>query len=297
MRIAITGASGFLGGALAARLRASGHQVLPIGRARRGAPPDLVPWDPEAGTLDTAKLEAKDAVVHLAAESLDRKRWSEASKRRIRESRVHGTEFLARSLAGLSRRPRVLVSGSAMGIYGDRGDEALTEASAPGDDFLAEVATAWEAATRPAAEAGIRVVLPRTGLVLSRAGGALPKLLPLFRLGLGGRLGSGRQWMSWIHLDDWLGALEHALAHDAQSGPYNATAPAPVTNADFTRALGRALHRPTLAPVPAFALRLALGEMAGLLLGGQRVLPRSLEEAGYRFRFPSLEGALADLLA
>jgi hypothetical protein len=237
-----------------------------------------------------------DAVVHLAGEPIAQ-RWTAAAKQRIRESRVEATRRLVAQLAKLERAPRVLVAASAIGIYGSRGDEVLTEASAPGSDFLAEICVAWEQAAREAAALGIRVVSVRFGIVLGREGGALARMLPPFRLGVGGRLGSGRQWMSWIHLEDALGLLEFALGRDALAGPLNATAPNPVVNAEFTRRLAAALHRPAFTPAPAFALKLMFGEMAGMLLNGQRVEPRAALAAGYTFRYPELAPALNQLLA
>lgn len=294
--VAVTGASGLIGSALVRSLRADGHEVR---RLVRGTPrPDRgeIGWDPAAGRVDAEGLAGVDAVVHLAGENVG-KRWTAEVKRRIRESRVRGTSLLAGTLAALPRPPRVLVSASAIGYYGDRGEETLTEGSGAGDDFLAEVGEAWEAAAEPAARAGIRVVLPRTGVVLTPEGGALERMLPVFRLGLGGRLGDGRQWMSWVSLPDVVRAFSYAVDTDSLSGPVNVVAPEPVTNAEFTRTLGRVLGRPTPAFVPRTALRLAFGEMAdATLLASQRVLPARLLEAGFRFRHPSLEGALRAVL-
>jgi len=293
MDIAVTGASGLIGSRLVDTLTADGHR--PVRLVRRDPRPgeDAVRWDPAAGEIDAASLEGIEAVVHLAGEGIAEKRWSAEQKRRILDSRVQGTTLLATALAGLQRRPSVLLSGSAIGFYGDRGDEELTESSSPGDIFLADVCRAWEAATAPAEQAGIRVAHLRTGIVLDRNGGALAKTLPLFRLGLGGRLGSGRQWWSWIGIDDEVGAIRFLL--DAEvSGPVNLTAPAPVTNAEFTKVLGRVLGRPTALPVPAFGPKLLLGaELAEqLLFTSARVLPGVLESAGYQFSAPDLEGAL-----
>ncbi|MDF1503001.1 TIGR01777 family oxidoreductase [Roseisolibacter sp. H3M3-2] len=297
LTVAVTGASGLVGSALVPFLTAGGHTVVRIGR---GAPRDAgtpqlrdVRWDPDAGTLDPRALEGVDAVVHLAGASVS-ERWTDAHRRAIEESRVRGTTLLAGTLARLERPPRVLVSASAVGLYGDRGDEVLDEHSAPGTGFLADVARRWEASTDAAARAGIRVVHARLGVVLTPAGGALPKLMLPFRLGAGGRLGDGRQWMSLVALDDVVGALHFAIAHDALRGPVNVVSPEPMTNADFTRVLGRVLHRPSFAAAPAFALRLALGaEFAdAMLLASQRAVPRALLAAGFRFRHPTVEGAV-----
>lgn len=284
MKIAITGATGLVGSALTSYLTTGGHAVVPV---PRDAPPAQL----------RGVLEGIDAVVHLAGESIAEGRWTEARKRRIRESRLEGTTALATAVAALERKPRVLVSASAIGFYGDRGDERLTEASAPGTGFLAEVCQAWEAATRPAAAAGVRVANLRFGLILSPKGGALGAMLTPFKMGVGGTIGPGTQWMSWIALDDVLGVIHHVLDKDGLDGAVNTASPQPVTNASFTKTLGRVLHRPTLAPLPAFAARLALGEMAdALLLSSARVVPRRLEASGYRFRHPDLEGALRVLL-
>jgi uncharacterized protein (TIGR01777 family) len=290
--IAITGSTGLIGSALAEELRAGGHTVRRLVRSERHRRPGDALWDPAAGRLDPHALDGIDAVVHLAGEPIAQ-RWTTEAKRRIRESRVRGTELLARTIASLARPPRVLVSGSALGIYGDRGDEELDEASAVGHDFLGAVATAWEAAAEPAARAGVRVVKIRTGLVLSPRGGALAKLLVPFRLGVGGRVGSGRQWVSWIGLDDAVGAIIYALGTEALVGPVNLAAPAPVTNAELTETLARVLRRPAIVPVPAFVMRLVFGEMGeATLLASQRMRPRRLLESGYRFRYPTLEAAL-----
>lgn len=297
MKIAITGSTGLIGSALSDSLSAEGHEVVDVVRrpTRPGEP--AVRWDPEAGTIDTAGLEGVDAVVHLAGAGIGDKRWTDDYKRTILESRTRGTDLLARNLARLDRKPAVLVSASAIGYYGDTGDAAVTEDAPPGDDFLADVCVRWEAAATPAAEAGIRVVHPRTGIVLSPAGGALAKLLPLFKLGLGGRMGSGRQWWSWISLDDEVAALRHLIDHEV-SGPVNLTAPHPTTNAELTGVLGTVLHRPTLLPVPSFGPKLLMGgELAeSLLFTSQRVLPAALEASGYPFAHPDLEGALRSLL-
>ena len=295
--VAISGATGMIGSALAARLRARNIRVRRLVRTARPAFPDDIAWDPMRGILSPNDLEGADAVVHLAGEPLAH-RWSSARKRAIRESRVRGTELVARTVAALERRPHVLLSGSAIGIYGDRGDEPLDEESALGTDFLAGVAREWEAASVAATDAGVRVVLLRTGIVLSPNGGALARLLLPFRLGVGGPIGSGRQWMSWISLDDHVRAMEHALATTGLHGPVNLVSPNPVTNAEFASTLGRVLSRPALVPVPAFALELAYGEMArATILAGQRVLPKALLRAGFQFARPTLEEALRFELA
>lgn len=297
LHVAVTGASGLLGAALRPFLSTGGHRVTPVtrGRALGGA----VRWDPARGRIDAEGLAGVDAVVHLAGESVGT-RWTAERKRRIRESRREGTRLLAETLARLPRPPRVLISASAVGAYGDRGDEVLTEASSLDDappDFFVELGREWEAATEPARAAGIRVVIARLGIVLSPAGGALARMLPVFRLGLGGSLGSGRQWMSWIAADDAVGALHHALMTETLAGPVNITAPEPVTAGEFAAVLARVLGRPALLPVPAAALRLLFGEMADVaLLSSQRVLPARLTGSGYRFRYPDLEGALRHLL-
>jgi uncharacterized protein (TIGR01777 family) len=292
MTVAITGASGFVGRALAPALRAAGHAVRTVGR---GSSSD-VQWDPRAGTLRAADLDGVDAVVHLAGASVS-ERWTPEHKREIFESRVRGTSLLASTIAAMPRKPRVLVSASAIGIYGSRGEEWLSEESTTGDDFLAEVGRAWESNADAARDAGIRVVHPRIGIVLSPDGGALAKMLPAFRFGAGGPMGSGRQWMSWIALDDLIGVIQFALATESLAGPVNAVAPSPVTNAAFGSALGEALHRPAILPVPAFALRLKFGEMAeATVLASQRVRATKLVDSGYAFRYPELDGALRHLL-
>ncbi|HWS55287.1 MAG TPA: TIGR01777 family oxidoreductase [Pyrinomonadaceae bacterium] len=301
MRVIITGASGLIGSALVRSLVADGHEVTRVGRggAKGSAPPGVsdVRWNPEQGSLPAEALEGHDAAVHLAGEPVGEGRWTEEKKRRIRESRAKGTRLLSETLAGLKRKPRSLVSASATGFYGDRGDEVLTEASAPGTDFLSKVCREWEAAARPAAEAGIRVAHPRIGVVLDAEGGALPKMLTPFRLGLGGKLGDGRQYMSWITLADVVRVVRRLVDDDDLSGPFNAVAPRPVTNAEFTRALGRVLGRPTVFFVPKFAARLAFGETAdALLLSSQRAEPARLNQTDFRFEDPEIEGALRRVL-
>lgn len=293
LRVAITGATGFIGTQLAAFLSTGGHEVLRIGRGPVAAGRTDVTWNPERGQLDPRALEGVDAVIHLAGASIA-ERWSGAHRAAIRSSRIEGTSLLAHTLAKLERRPRVLVSGSAIGIYGSRGDEVLDESSAAGRDFLAETAQAWEAATEPASRAGIRVVHARTGIVQGAAGGALAKQLPLFRAGVGGALGDGTQWVSPIALDDHIGALHFCLMRDEMQGAVNLVAPAALTNADYTRVLAGVLSRPSLAKVPAFMLRLVLGEeMANLtVLASQRVVPTRLLNAGFAFRHPTVEAML-----
>jgi hypothetical protein len=294
VQIAITGSTGLIGKALVRALRDEGLTVIRLVR-RPATAEDEIRWDP-FGEVDAGMLEGVDAVVHLAGAGIGDHRWTETYKREIRDSRVEGTRTLSRALAGLSRRPAVFVSASAVGYYGDTGDVEINESATEGEGFLADLCRDWEAAAQPAVDAGIRVVHPRTGVVLAREGGLLGRALPLFRLGLGGRLGSGRQWMSWISLADQVAALRFIL-HNGLSGPVNLTAPEPVTNADFTRAVGRALHRPAPFIVPAPALRLALGEFAdeGALVS-QRVLPDRLAKAGFTFQHPDIDTALADLL-
>ncbi len=292
--VLVSGASGFIGSHLLPVLAGAGAQGQSL--VRRPARNDSeVSWDP-SGAIDASRFEGLDAVVHLAGEPITG-RWIASKKQRILQSRKQDTAQLAASLAQCRQKPRVLLCASAIGYYGDRGDELLHEESASGSDFLSEVGRAWEAATVPAAQAGIRVVNLRIGIVLSPRGGALKQMLPPFKLGLGGRLGSGRQYMSWIALDDVLGAIRHALRTDSLRGPVNAVAPNPVTNAEFTRTLGQVLHRPTIFPVPAFAVRLLFGEMGqALLLTSQRVEPARLLAAGFSFKHPELKGALEAVL-
>jgi hypothetical protein len=299
MTIAISGSSGLLGRNLIPFLTTGGHQVRRIVRGRAGA--DDISWDPAAGRLDAAALEGVDAVIHLAGESIAGSRWTADQKRRILDSRIQGTTLLAETLARLTRPPRVLISASAVGIYGNRGDEVVTEEThlrtGPDSMFVEQVGHAWEAASAPADRAGIRVVRARIGIVLTPAGGALEQMLPPFRLGVGGRMGSGRQYMSWVSIDDVIGALHHILVTESLRGPVNLTAPEPATNEDFSRMLGRVLGRPTLFPVPAAALRLLLGELADeLLLASMRVIPTRLLQSGYPFRHPTLERALRHVL-
>ena len=297
MKVLVTGATGLLGSALVAEL-GKWHQVLRLTRSTPHSASDLR-WNPEAFALEREPLEGFDAVVHLAGESIGGRRWNAAHKRRVRESRVRGTRLLCETLAALERPPRVLISASGVGWYGDRGEETLTEESPPGTGFLAGVAREWEAATETAERRGIRVVRLRLGLVLTARGGALEPMRRLTSLGLGGPLGSGRQWLSWIAVDDLLGAVGHALSREPLRGAVNAVAPGAVRQRDFARALARVLERAAWVPTPALALRLALGrEMADeLLLASQRVEPGRLVETGYAFRFPALEHALRHVLA
>jgi len=300
MRIFLTGATGFLGRALLLALRREGHSVvawvrsLPRARARIGDQAELLAIEEGEEALRSA-LAGCDAVVHLAGEPI-LSRWTEARKRALRESRVRLTERLVAALETVPKRPRVFVSGSAVGFYGDRGEHPLDESRPAGEGFLAHLCRDWEAAARRAEAFGVRVVLLRTGVVLGLDGGALPNMVPAFRLGLGGRLGSGRQYMPWIHVEDWVRSVLFALANERVRGPVHATAPAPVTNREFTRVLARALRRPALLPVPAFALELVLGGVASVLLESQRALPVRLAELGFEHRHPTLEGALRDLL-
>jgi uncharacterized protein (TIGR01777 family) len=303
MRVAVTGATGFIGRRLVRRALAAGHTVVGLTRDAARAQAVLpvrcraVRWDPAGGDADPAALRDVDAVVHLAGESVAGGRWTAARKRAIRDSRVVGTRALVAALGRLAshERPRVLVGASAIGIYGDRDDEELDEDAPPGHGFLADVCAEWEATTRAATEVGIRTAIVRIGIVLGRDGGALRAMLPPFRLGVGGRLGGGRQWMSWIHVDDLVELFIGALTDERAAGVLNGVAPQPVTNAEFTRTLAHALRRPAIVPAPAPALRLVLGEMSAILLASQRVLPRAALRLGVRFQYPALASALADL--
>lgn len=298
MNVLISGSSGLVGSALIPELEERGHRVVRLVRGE-GYSGDAVSWDPSAGTIDTEALAASrpGGVVHLAGESIAAGRWTERKKQRILKSRTEGTRLLARALAALPEPPEVMVSASASGFYGSRGDETLTEASDSGDSFLARVCREWETAAQPARAAGIRVVHPRLGIVLSAEGGALATTLPIFKLGGGGRVGSGRQFWPWVALDDVVGAIVHALEDEKLRGPVNVSAPTPHRNAEYTRVLGRVLGRPTVVPLPAPAARLVLGEMADeLLLASARMKPERLKKGGYEFRYPQLEGALKHLL-
>ena len=296
MKILIGGASGLVGTALIKALKPEGHE---ISRLVRHAPRDSseIEWSPDRYSIALARIEGFDAVVNLAGESIAEGRWTDDKKRRIRESRVKGTRLLGDALANLTVPPKTFICASATGYYGNRGDELLTETSAPGDDFLSEVCVEWEKATAHAIEKGIRVVNTRFGIILDKEGGALGKMLPPFRMGVGGRIGDGKQWMSWIALDDVVGALVFALTNESIKGPVNFVAPNPVRNSEFTKALGSVLSRPTIFPIPGFGLRLLFGEMAdALLLSGARVKPETLEQSAYPFKYPELMGALRHVL-
>jgi len=295
MHVVVTGASGLVGTALVRKLSAHGHQVTRL--VRRAPRPGEARWNPDNGTIEAAALQHVDAVVHLAGASIGGRRWNDAYKQTLLDSRLRGTGLLASTLAEVSTKPAVLISASAVGFYGMRGDEPLDEAAPAGDGFLAGLCRQWEDATAPAAKAGIRVVRIRSGIVLSAQGGALKKQLPLFRFGLGGPIGSGRQWQSWIAIDDEVGAIIHLLDSTVR-GPVNLTAPNPVRQRDFAKMLGKAIHRPAALPTPAFAPKLVLGaEMAtNLVVTGQRVLPTVLLDDGYEFAYPTLDGALAHVL-
>lgn len=297
MKILIGGSHGLVGTALIKSLEAEGNEIF---RLVRHAPTSKteVEWSPDRYSIALARIEGFDAVVNLAGESIAEGRWTDEKKRRIRESRVKGTKLLGDALANLTVPPKTFVCASAIGYYGNRGDELLTETSAPGDDFLAKVCADWEEATALATEKGIRVVNARFGVILDTNGGALKKMLPPFRMGVGGRIGSGKQWMSWIALDDVIGGIKFALANESVKGPVNFVSPNPVTNAEFTKTLGKVLSRPTIFPIPAFAIKLMFGEMGeALLLGGQRVAPARLAGGGFEFSYPQLEAALGHMLA
>lgn len=301
MKIIISGSSGLIGTALIDSLRPEGHSICRLVRSTSTAPADatstLIRWEPPTGSIDLAAMEAADAVVHLAGASVAGGRWTASRKEILRRSRIDSTRHLVSALAQLKSKPRVLVSASAIGYYGDRGDEILTETSAPAADFLAQLCRDWEKEAAVAERESIRTVILRFGIVLAPQGGALRQMLTPFRLGVGGRLGSGRQWMSWISLHDVVKLIRHAIANDNLRGPVNAVAPHPITNAEFTSILAGVLHRPALFPAPRFALQLALGEMAGALLASQRVTPEKLNSLQYAFHYPQLKEALASMLS
>ncbi len=294
MRITLTGGTGFIGRRLVTKLLADGHSLHLLGRRAHGGV-RFTDWDAGAGAPPAQAFEGAEAVIHLAGEPVAQ-RWTAEARRKIRESRVHGTQNLVQVLSTLANRPACLVSASAIGIYGTRGDEMLTEFSPPGQGFLAGVCREWEEAAGRAEALGMRVVRVRIGVVLGRGGGALARMLPPFKSGVGGRLSSGRQWMSWIHVDDLVSLVRFSLTAPL-SGPVNATAPNPVSNAEFTRVLAGTLHRPAMFPLPALALKAMFGEMAEVLLASQRVLPQAVQSAGFRFHYPELAAALKNLLA
>ena len=296
MKIAVSGASGLIGTQLVAKLSSNGHEVIRL--VRRSPKSGEIQWNPKSGTLDAAALEGTDAVIHLSGAGIGDKRWTDGYRKEILDSRTATTALLATTMASLSRKPSVFLSGSAIGIYGARNDEQLTEVSTHGTGFLAEVCEQWEAAAKPAVDTGIRTVYLRTGIVLSPKGGALKKLLPLFKLGVGGKFGNGKQWQSWISIDDEIGAIEHLLTANV-SGAVNLTAPNPVTNAEFTKVLASVLKRPAIVPVPTFAPKIVLGgELAdALLFTGQRVIPAALNASGYMFNHTTIESAFRSLLS
>ena len=296
MNVLVSGGSGFVGTALVAGLKANGHRVRVLTRRREAAGVDAFFWDPAAGQIDRAALTGTDAVINLSGSTIAT-RWNAEKKREIRESRIRCTTLLAETIASLPTRPRVFISTSAVGVYGDRGDEVVTEGATPGADFLAEVCVDWEAAAAPAANAGVRVVHPRMGLILSPGGGVLKQMLTPFRAGIGGPIGSGKQWWSWVVLHDVVGVIRHALFTEAMQGPVNVVAPGAVPNAEFSKTLGAVLGRPAALPVPAMALRLLFGEAAdGAILTGVHAVPAALEQTGFRFAHPELEPALRHLL-
>ena len=300
MKILVTGATGLIGRSLCRALTDESHTVAAVSRSPVKPPglavAEVYQWDPQSGPLPHAALDGVDAVVNLAGEPLDARRWSDQQKRLIRDSRIVTTRNLVEGLRSVDRKPAILVSGSAVGFYGDRGDEQLEETSPAGHGFMSEVCEEWEREATRATELGVRVVQVRTGVVLSAQGGALQKMLAPFKLGLGGPLGSGKQWFPWIHVKDIVGIFHHAILTSTLAGPVNGVAPEPVTNREFTRELARALHRPAFLPVPEMALRVLMGEMSAVLFGSQRVVPKAVLVSGYEFYYPLLESALADLL-
>lgn len=300
MKVLVTGATGLIGRRLCQLLTGEGHTVVALSRSsvmtEELAIAEAYKWEPEAGPPPDQALDEVDAVVHLAGEPIAAHRWSDEQKMRIRDSRIIGTRNLVNALRLTATKPRVLVSSSAVGFYGDRGDNLLIESSPAGSGFMSEVCVNWEQEAERAKHFKVRVVQVRTGVVLSEKGGALKKMLPPFKLGVGGPLGSGKQWFPWIHIEDIIGIFRHAIISSSTSGAINGTAPELVINSDFTRQLGRVLHRPTFLPVPEFALRKLMGEMADVLLSSQRVIPKAMLDAGYKFQYPSLAPALEDLL-
>ena len=298
MKIAITGSSGLIGSALVPFLQRSGHTVVRLVRSQVAPEPGVVSWNPDSGKIDSSRLGEIDGVIHLAGAPIAAGRWTPEKKARIRDSRVKGTEFLVRALTRLSHKPKVFLCASAIGFYGNRGEEILTESSSQGAGFLAETALAWEGAAQSAEKEGIRTVNLRFGVVLSPHGGALKMMLPPFQMGVGGILGSGKQYMSWVAIDDLLGTISFLLTNESLRGPINVVSPNPVTNQEFTKTLGAVLRRPTLFPMPAFAVRLLFGELADeALLASARVEPERLKEAGYSFRYSELATALRHLLS
>ena len=295
MKIAVTGASGLIGQPLVAHLRDQGHDVYRMVRRATSAP-DEITWNPESGFVDLEKLAGTEAVIHLAGAGVGDHRWTDAYKKEIRDSRVKGTDTIARAIASLDPKPRVFVSGSAIGFYGDTGDRIVTETDPAGHGFLADVVVAWEAAANPARDAGIRVVHPRTGLVVAGNGGAWGRMFPLFKAGVGGKLGSGKQYWSWISLRDEVGALTYLMENESLTGPVNLTAPTPQTNAEITKVMGSVLGRPTLLAVPSVALKTVLGEFSLEVLGSARVLPAVLEQKGFHFQDTTIESAIRQAL-
>lgn len=297
MKILISGSHGLVGKALTASLTRDGHEVIRLVRRERVMGQPEVEWHPNQARIDAEHVEGFDCIVHLAGEGIASGRWTEEKKRKIRESRVLGTGLLSETIAGLKHPPKVFVCASAIGYYGDRANEVLNELSAPGKGFLSDVCIEWEDATMPAAASGTRIVKTRFGIILDRDGGALEKMMTPFKLGVGGRVGDGSQWMSWIALDDVVAGLRFVIDNSAMTGPVNFVAPEPVTNAEFTETMGKVLSKPTILPMPAFVARLALGEMAdALLLASTRVEPKKLLESGFRFKYPELRSALTHTL-
>jgi uncharacterized protein len=296
VKIAVTGASGLIGTPLVAHLRDKGHDVYRMVR-RAASAPDEITWNPESGFVDLEKLAGTEAVIHLAGAGVGDHRWTDAYKREILDSRVKGTDTISRAMAALDPKPRVLVSASAIGFYGDTGDKAVTEMDPSGHGFLADVVVAWEAAANPARDAGIRVVHPRTGLVVASEGGAWGRMFPLFKAGVGGKLGSGKQYWSWISMRDEIAALTYLMENDSLTGPVNLTGPTPQTNSEITKIMGSVLGRPTFLPVPSIALKTALGEFSTEVLGSARVLPAVLEQNAFTFQDTTIESAIRQALA